>query len=231
MCQHCNARPEGFRGTHELDRHVQRAHAELRKGYICIEPPTHKKFLANCKHCRNGKVYGAYYNAAAHLRRAHFHPRKRGRKGKGDERRGGIGGGDDPPMEYLKKDWIKEVEVSEKVKHMKQTPASEPAPAPVSNNMITDNVHIDTRSHPQLLTPDAMNVSYPPQPTNNMLNMVDFNQCIDNDVFLSATDAPFGAISPNSVPPNTLSQYGNFNFTQPSTNDFNNWDFDAYRTS
>jgi hypothetical protein len=110
-CNFCNERPDGFRGTHELDRHIARAHASKRKGYICVDSSMDKKFLANCKHCRNKKVYGAYYNAAAHLRRAHFHPRKRGRKGKNDEKRGGIGGGDHPAMEILKQHWIKEIEV------------------------------------------------------------------------------------------------------------------------
>jgi hypothetical protein len=114
-CPQCDERPEGFRGTHELDRHMARAHAPSRKGYICVDYSSDKKFLAGCKHCRNKKVYGAYYNAAAHLRRAHFHPRKRGRKGKNDEKRGGIGGGDHPPMDYLKMHWIKEVEVDNKM--------------------------------------------------------------------------------------------------------------------
>ncbi|KAL5121257.1 hypothetical protein ACEQ8H_000725 [Pleosporales sp. CAS-2024a] len=109
-CPHCPERP-CFRGTHELDRHIARAHASRRKGYICIDYSPDQKFLANCKHCRNKKVYGAYYNAAAHLRRAHFHPRKRGRKGKNDEKRGGIGGGDHPAMDYLKQYWIQEIEV------------------------------------------------------------------------------------------------------------------------
>jgi len=113
-CPQCDERPEGFRGTHELDRHMARAHAPSRKGYICVDYSEDKKFLASCKHCCNKKVYGAYYNAAAHLRRAHFYPRKRGRKGKNDEKRGGIGGGDQPPMEYLKMHWIKDVEVDNK---------------------------------------------------------------------------------------------------------------------
>lgn len=114
MCQHCNERPDGFRGTHELDRHIARAHSAVRKGYVCVAPDFQKTFLDSCKHCRNGKVYGAYYNAAAHLRRAHFHPRKRGRKGKNDEKRGGIGGGDHPAMDWLKQYWIRETEVSNK---------------------------------------------------------------------------------------------------------------------
>ncbi|KAF2850739.1 hypothetical protein T440DRAFT_554899 [Plenodomus tracheiphilus IPT5] len=128
MCSFCNERPDGFRGTHELERHVARAHAPSRKGYICIDASTDGKFLANCKHCRNKKVYGAYYNAAAHLRRAHFHPRKRGRKGKNDEKRGGIGGGDDPPMEYLKQNWIREVEVDNKPSPPSPQSAGDEAP-------------------------------------------------------------------------------------------------------
>ncbi|KAH7089858.1 hypothetical protein FB567DRAFT_547409 [Paraphoma chrysanthemicola] len=127
-CPHCDERPEGFRGTHELDRHIARAHAPKRKGYICVDASEGKDFLANCKHCRNKKVYGAYYNAAAHLRRAHFHPRQRGRKNKNEEKRGGVGGGDDPPMDYLKMHWIAEIEVE---------------------NTDTDN-YLSTESRPQL---------------------------------------------------------------------------------
>jgi hypothetical protein len=51
----------------------------------------------------------AYYNAAAHLRRAHFKPKNR-RKDKDGESRGGKGGGDWPPMAELKY-WMKEVKV------------------------------------------------------------------------------------------------------------------------
>ncbi|KAB2109040.1 hypothetical protein AG0111_0g2533 [Alternaria gaisen] len=106
----------------QVSAQYQAVPASRRKGYICVDSSPDKKFLANCKHCRNKKVYGAYYNAAAHLRRAHFHPRNRGRTGK-DEKRSGIGGGDHPPMEYLKLHWIKEVEVEEKP--TPQSPESE----------------------------------------------------------------------------------------------------------
>ena len=111
MCSHCSEYPDGFRGEHELRRHTERAHALIRKVWVTVDSSPDKKFLAACKQCRSGKMYGAYYNAAAHLRRAHFHPRKRGRKGKHDEKRGGKGGGDDPPMDVLKQKWMKEVEV------------------------------------------------------------------------------------------------------------------------
>jgi len=111
MCPHCNKYSNGFRGEHELRRHTERAHALIRKVWVTVDASPDKKYLTNCKQCRSGKKYGAYYNAAAHLRRAHFHPRKRGRKGKNDEKRGGKGGGDDPPMEILKQKWMKEVEI------------------------------------------------------------------------------------------------------------------------
>jgi len=59
------------------------------------------------------KKYGAYYNAAAHLRRTHFKPKAKGarKSSKSDdgEKRGGKGGGDWPPMSELKY-WMKEVE-------------------------------------------------------------------------------------------------------------------------
>ena len=110
MCPCCSEYPDGFRGEHELRRHTERAHGP-RKVWVTVDASPNKKFLANCKQCRSGKTYGAYYNAAAHLRRAHFHPRKRGRGGKHDEKRGGKVGGDDPPMDVLKQKWMKEVEI------------------------------------------------------------------------------------------------------------------------
>lgn len=137
LCPHCNAYPKGFRGDHELNRHLERAHARKRKVWICVEPsqnPDHKpptttkpantaatpqpcqplKPLSICKQCKQGKQYNVYYNAAAHLRRAHFCPRKRGRKAKGEIReiRAGKAGGDWPAIEALKLGgWLREVVV------------------------------------------------------------------------------------------------------------------------
>ncbi|KAF7716536.1 Uncharacterized protein PECH_005176 [Penicillium ucsense] len=109
-CHLCNDQPEGFHGEHELRRHIDRVHAQVRKVWICVDISPDKSFLANCKACRNGKRYGANYNAAAHLRRTHFNPCQRGRGGRGkdSEKRGGKGGGNHPPMEVLKL-WMREM--------------------------------------------------------------------------------------------------------------------------
>ncbi|KAL9110076.1 MAG: hypothetical protein Q9227_005415 [Pyrenula ochraceoflavens] len=104
FCPYCTDHNEGFHGDHELRRHIDRVHSIVRKVWVCKDISPDGKFLANCKACRNKKTYGANYNAAAHLRRTHFFPCKKGRggRGKGNEKRGGKGGGDKPSMEVLK---------------------------------------------------------------------------------------------------------------------------------
>lgn len=113
-CTQCNFKPDGFRGEHELRRHTERAHATVRrKAFVCVDISPNKRFLSDCKACSSGKKYNAYYNAAAHLRRVHFNPKKKGCKGKvtPEESRGGKGGGDYPPMEIVK-NWMTEIENS-----------------------------------------------------------------------------------------------------------------------
>ncbi|KAH8893705.1 hypothetical protein GQ53DRAFT_95804 [Thozetella sp. PMI_491] len=107
FCNKCNEYPEGFRGEHELRRHNDAKHAALVKRWVCTEPQNNNPLspqpviaLNKCKACITQKRYGAYYNAAAHLRRAHFNPH-----------RGGKASGDWPPMTVLK-DWMKEVRQS-----------------------------------------------------------------------------------------------------------------------
>jgi hypothetical protein len=107
-CHLCTDHAEGFRGEHELRRHINRVHSIVRKVWVCVDISPDKIFLANCKACRNGKRYGANYNAAAHLRRTHFNPRQRER-GKDSEKRGGKDGGNYPPMEVLRH-WIEQKE-------------------------------------------------------------------------------------------------------------------------
>jgi hypothetical protein len=116
-CDLCDGHPEGFRGDHELRRHKERRHSTRRKVWVCVDASPTGSMLANCKACIQKKMYGADYNAAAHLRRVHFNPKPKGRnnKGKAEEKRGGKGGGDHPPMDVLKKSWM--MEIDEDVPH------------------------------------------------------------------------------------------------------------------
>jgi hypothetical protein len=121
FCSQCNDHPEGFRGDHELRRHINAKHEGIVKKFVCRDPnsvgiPTNVSVrhpLSKCKACISGKQYGAYYNAAAHLRRTHFKPKTARSKNKGanDERRGGKGGGNWPCMSDLKA-WFEEVHVA-----------------------------------------------------------------------------------------------------------------------
>ncbi|KAF2739211.1 hypothetical protein EJ04DRAFT_573204 [Polyplosphaeria fusca] len=170
-CPQCDDHPSGFRGTHELERHIARNHTKVRKAFICVDASPEKKFLSTCKHCRNKKAYGAYYNAAAHLRRAHFHPRKRGRKGKNDEKRGGSGGGDDPPMDYLRQHWIMEIEV---VNSYPKTDNDDVNDANDASDKADDSLEYDVNSYPN--QPAADNV------------LLDFNQQFFDASFMTNHD-------------------------------------------
>ena len=108
FCDKCNIKPEGFRGPHELIRHMEKKHPPFRTVWVCVDRSPDNKFLSKCKACNEGKQYGTFYNAAAHLRRIHFHAQEKSKsRGRGWA---GDGGGGGPPMEILKL-WTEEVSV------------------------------------------------------------------------------------------------------------------------
>lgn len=134
-CTKCNEYPEGFRGEHELRRHNDAKHASLVKRWVCTEPQSFSPSspqpivpLAKCKACVTQKRYGAYYNAAAHLRRAHFNPH-----------RGGKASGDWPPMTILK-DWMREVRQSVDIQDQDSDSGEEDS---------------DFKQHPEILSPHS----------------------------------------------------------------------------
>ena len=110
-CKLCTLKPDGYRGPHELRRHMDNKHTTTRKVWVCKDLSPDQKFLSKCKQCRERKKYGAYYNAACHLRRIHWNPREKGKKAdKSGKGRGGNGGGDFPSMDHLKL-WMEEIYV------------------------------------------------------------------------------------------------------------------------
>ncbi|KAG9256605.1 uncharacterized protein F5Z01DRAFT_478939 [Emericellopsis atlantica] len=119
-CTECTDYTE-FRGDHELRRHMDAKHNKFVTVWQCRDPAAQgvnctdrpKVPLPGCKSCDAGKFYGQYYNAAAHLRRAHFSPReaRSNRRNSKQEKRGGSAGGHWPPMDDLKL-WMVKVSVS-----------------------------------------------------------------------------------------------------------------------
>ena len=108
-CDRCDKNPEGYRGSHELQRHMALDHDSLRTAWICVDISP-DGFLSGCTACESKKPYGQDYNAAAHLRRYHFHPRSEVRRTNVDpeQRRGGKGGGRDPPISECRR-WMKKI--------------------------------------------------------------------------------------------------------------------------
>ncbi|QIW98186.1 hypothetical protein AMS68_003704 [Peltaster fructicola] len=117
VCTQCDP-PADFHGAHELRRHEDRAHPGSRQVvWVCEQPADQDhpaRPLDKCKACTDGRKYNAYYNAAAHIRRAHFFPRPRGRRPRGELRpsRAGKAGGDEPRIGLLKNQgWIKPITI------------------------------------------------------------------------------------------------------------------------
>lgn len=107
-----------LRGDHGLRRNDDRPYALLRRVWICTQPAVQTKYvpeksLVHCKQCKQRKQYNVCYNAAAHLRRTHFNPRKRSRKaGQEAEGRAANAGSGSPSIEWLMANgWLEQLDV------------------------------------------------------------------------------------------------------------------------
>ncbi|KAI9891646.1 MAG: hypothetical protein M1814_002581 [Vezdaea aestivalis] len=110
LCDKCDNKT--FRGSHELARHQSREHNVIRETWTCYDGSAEalaagaeapKIPLKDCKHCREFKQYNVYYNAASHLRRAHFNPTEKGTHpaNRAQQIRAGYNGGNKPDMTVL----------------------------------------------------------------------------------------------------------------------------------
>ncbi|CAD6503305.1 BgTH12-02972 [Blumeria graminis f. sp. triticale] len=205
-CRQCESHPEGFRGEHELRRHQDREHKKLVRRFICVQPQDGRSHpepvfpLSECKACyQQKKKYNAYYNAAAHLRRAHFMPKVKGRsknKRQESDKRGGKGGGDWPSMTELKF-WMRDVqetaaEISRGVRadddasneepknnQEKEPHYLPPAPSPfkIVDQSISDEFQTSPAPVPLLSTPNVSNGGSTDVPLDILKAP---NSCIDN---------------------------------------------------
>lgn len=71
-CHQC-VPPKIFSSQHEFKRHQDRKHEGLRFKIVDI---TEDQLLKGCNRCERGHLYGASYNATAHLLRKHVQPKK-----------------------------------------------------------------------------------------------------------------------------------------------------------
>ncbi|XXG98000.1 hypothetical protein Hte_004316 [Hypoxylon texense] len=215
-CEQCDEHKDGFRGEHELRRHRDAKHQTTVKKWICVDPAAHGlpigvsavNPLSKCKACKAQKKYGAYYNAAAHLRRTHFKEKPSRQKNKGngnnrsdEDKRGGKGGGDWPPMSELK-NWMKEIWVS-KCEQDDEEDAEEDAGHPMTD---VESGGMESYSAEYNVPPHKM--------AGNMFTEVDYSGlAINTDVNylggpmpLSSADFNFNnTISPSTMSPNFAS--------------------------
>lgn len=156
-CTLCENDLEGFRGEHELWRHKDGEHNNgFIKKFVCMDQEDGRDHpkpvipLSKCKACSGQKkTYGAYYNAAAHLRRVHFNPKaKQSAKLKTSpqpDSRGGRTDGEWPPMAELKL-WMKEIEVHEEYNSPNQDGSEEVIDGEQSHTLDDHRINNDRES-------------------------------------------------------------------------------------
>lgn len=72
-CYQCKFYSNSYRTKQELQQHIALAHGKKkRKVFTCVDESPDQKMLANCADCRDSKIYNAYHEAIAHLRRTHL---------------------------------------------------------------------------------------------------------------------------------------------------------------
>ncbi|KAI1495987.1 hypothetical protein F5X99DRAFT_93137 [Biscogniauxia marginata] len=233
FCDQCDEHKDGFRGEHELRRHKDAKHQAMVKKFICVNPtevglpigvPVVNP-LNKCKACKSKKRYGAYYNAAAHLRRTHFKEKPSRQKNKNaganrseDDKRGGKGGGDWPPMSELK-NWMTEIWVSK----FEQRPEDDDGDDDISQPLSGNGADTDTENSMEGFPPD-FSMSHKVMATND-LSTVDCNFASSialntevaflGEVPISSADFDFNS-SPNIVP-NFMSDLAAYSAHEPLT--------------
>lgn len=233
LCPHCDEYPNGFRGDHELRRHIKAKHRRTVKKYICRDPTTlgvsteltalHP--LAECKVCASGKLYGAYYNAAAHLRRTHFTVKST--RAKGDDasvskRNAGRGGGSWPPMEHLQP-WLQGVTVegdeSGSLGTAEESPGNRSPSLPIEEVALVLATQLND-SVDQLNDTDEFNGIFSPDMASNNFILTsyaaqssqaapDLNMMVSG---LDDNDIEMGSSSQNSILASNLSDAEDYSF-------------------
>lgn len=239
FCDQCDEHKDGFRGEHELRRHKDAKHQVMVKKFICVDPITMGlpvgvpavNPLNRCKACKGQKKYGAYYNAAAHLRRTHFKEKPSRQKNKAanssrndDDRRGGKGGGDWPPMSELK-NWMREIWVG---KHELSQGDDEEGDEDLSQPTTAVNMGINLTGMGDFSSSEsAMQAGGP----DDVLSNIDYT--FPNNLVVNTTQVPYMngmpistanyefATSPN-MSPNFTSDYSAFTSQEQMSHDYVN---------
>ena len=200
LCKVCGDYPEGFRGEHELRRHYDAKHAQVVTKWVCCDAgPTHQLQpivpINKCKACQMQKQYGAYYNAAAHLRRAHFNKKTGGRRSRGTEPR--TGGQEWPLMDDLKP-WFFKIRVPRSEKQDPNTPQTSLDDIPNPDDSLASNPAVGAMAFANTDPVDQSSLAtVGDSGLSTMANPGFRDLVVDTQLSGDASDQPSTGISPN----------------------------------